>query len=304
MPPHTPAKRLEVKALRDLGKVASFVWSHPANQGRRAGALAKAVGWQIYKRVARRTLDVSVYGGYKLRLYPDSTSASGVLYAGGYADWAEMSFLRHYLRPGDGFVDVGANMGVYTVLAASRVGPTGRVATFEPGPVSLRRLRENVELNGLQNVDVHPVAVSDRAGTVSFDAAGGTTGHLAVDGKGAVETRSVRLDEVLGGGRWAAGKMDIEGAEPLALRGAERLLAEANPPVWVVEVNGCLRRYGFSEAELWSWLAERGWDVCLYDPERRVLRDCPRPSSEYHNIFAVARAAREEVAARLRSSRD
>jgi FkbM family methyltransferase len=291
-----------VKVFRHLGSVASFVWNHPANRGRRGRALARAAGWQLYKRATGRTLDVGVYDGYKLRCYRDSTSASGVIYAAGYPDWIEMSFLRHYLRPGDGFVDVGANIGVYTILAASRVGPTGRVASFEPGPETLRRLRGNVELNGLKNVEVHPVAVSDRAGTVSFDLAGGTTGHLA-RGKGAasaVEMETVRLDDVLRGGGWAAGKMDIEGAEPLALRGAERLLGEMSPPVWLLEVNGLLRRYGFTEAELWGWLAERGWDVCLYDLEQRVLRDCPRPSSEYHNVFAIARGAREEVAARLR----
>ncbi|CAA9352054.1 MAG: hypothetical protein AVDCRST_MAG68-3732 [uncultured Gemmatimonadetes bacterium] len=290
-----------MKLFRQLGAVARFVWTHPANRGRRARAMARAAGWQLYKRVARRPLDVPVYGGLTLRCHADSSSSSLALYAAGYPEWEEMSFVRDYLAPGDGFVDVGANVGVYALLAASRVGPTGRVVCFEPGRQPLRRLRENLELNGLDNVEVLPFAVSDRAGTIRFDTAAGTTGHMASGGGATEEATSVRLDDVLPEGAWAMGKMDIEGAEPLALRGAERHLAEMNPPVWLVEVNGCLRRYGFTEAQLWAWLGERGWDVCLYDPAARALRDCPTPSSRYQNILAVARGARGRVEARLKT---
>lgn len=283
--------------------MAAYIWNHPANEGRRASRIARAAGWQVYKRVTGRALDLPLYNGLKLRCYAGSSSASAALYAAGYPDWDEMSFVRDYLRPGDGFVDVGANIGVYTLLAASRVGPQGRVASFEPGPSTLVRLRENIALNGLRNVEVHPYAVSDRSGTVSFDAGASTTARLVSDGAaapGVTEVKSVRLDDALPAGPWSLGKMDIEGAEPLALQGAERLLAEMNPPVWLMEVNGCLHRYGFSEAGLWSWLGERGWDVVLYDPANRVLRDCPEPSSSYGNVIAVAREARQRVSARVR----
>ena len=289
--------------INRVASVLAYVWHHPANAQNRLKAVARAGAWQTYKRLTGRSIDVSVYGGYRLRCYPDSTSASAALYTGGYPDWKEMLFVKHYLRPGDGFVDVGANVGVYTLLAASIVGPSGQVASFEPGGEALRRLKENVSLNRLSNVDVHPSAVSDRAGPVGFSSSGGTTGHLVTEeGADASVTGalSVRLDDVLTGGGWSLGKMDIEGAEPLALRGAERLLSERTPPVWLLEVNGCLRRYGVTEAELWDWLDQRGWDVCLYDPDRRILTGCGRPSSEYLNVIAVARAARAEVKARLR----
>lgn len=291
--------------LRRLSSVVAYIWKHPANEGVRARRLVRAAGWQIYKRVTGRAHDVPLYGGIKLRCYPGSPSASAALYSGGYPDWAEMTFMRHYLRPGDGFVDVGANIGVYTLLAASLVGPRGRVASFEPGPTTVARLRENVQLNGLGIVQVYPHAVADRAGTVRFDASTSTTARVVADGAAApaaVEVPSVRLDDVLVGGSWAMGKMDIEGAEPLALRGAERLLGEMNPPVWLLEVNGLLRRYGSSEAELWAWLSERGWDLVVYDPARRLLCDCEEPSVGHGNVIAVARAARERVSARLREA--
>ncbi len=288
------------EAVRRLGSLAGFVWSHPANRGRRLRALARAAGWQLRKRMTRRALDVRVYGGLTLRCYHDSTPASGVIYAAGYPDWAEMSFLSHLLRPGDGFVDVGANIGVYTLLAASRVGREGRLACFEPGALALLRLRENLSLNGIHNAEVFPAAALHRAGTVRFDEAGSTTGHVVADAEAAgVEVPCVRLDDVLAGGSRAAGKMDVEGAEPLALRGAERLLAEMNPPVWLLEVNGVLRRYGFTKTHLWGWLAARAWDVCVYDPARRLLLDCPDPRSRHRNVLAVARGARPALGARL-----
>jgi len=295
---------MSASALKHVVSVLRYVWNHPANEGGRARALARALSWQFYKRATARTLDISLYGDYKLRCYPDSTAASAALYAAGYPDWSEMAFIQHYLRTGDGFVDVGANVGVYTLLAASLVGPDGRVASFEPEPKALKRLRENISLNRLNNVEVHPFAVSDKSGTISFDPAAGTTGHMVEgeqDRPGALQASSVRLDDVLPGDGWSMGKMDIEGAEPLALRGAERLLAEMNPPVWLLEVNGCLKRYGFTEEQLWGWLDERQWDVYLYEPAQRRLQPCTTPSSKHHNVLVVARGAFDRVSARVRN---
>ena len=70
----------------------------------------------------------------KIRCYPNSSSASKIIYFSAFPDFYEMGFMKDYLRPGDNFIDGGANIGLYTILAASLVGNNGKVVAFEPSP--------------------------------------------------------------------------------------------------------------------------------------------------------------------------
>src|SRR5579871_3144648 len=91
------------------------------------------------------TFDLELRAGVQLRVYPDSELCR-LIYLGGYES-IERDFVSRYLRPGDVFVDVGANVGLYTVLASKMVGDTGSVHSFEPCSKTFRRLEENVRLN-------------------------------------------------------------------------------------------------------------------------------------------------------------
>lgn len=285
--------------------VLCYIWSHPANRGRRVRAIARSVGWQLRKRLLPGPLDIKVFGGLTLRCYSDSPSASLVIYCDESPDYHEMNFMRRYLRPGDAVVDVGANIGVYTLLAASLVGSTGRVLAFEPGPEANRRLTENLRINDLNNVKVYAYALGDCVGVVDFLSKCDTTNRMqtAADaGKSVISVPLVRLDDVVELD-CALGKMDIEGAEPLALRGAERLLQRANPPVWLLELNGALRAFGFTEAMLSDWLFQQGYDLGLYDADRQEFNfSQSRPWELSSNVFAVARDRRQQVAHRCSAS--
>ncbi len=270
--------------------------------------MARAAAWQVSKRVTARAWDVRLHGGMRLRCYPDSTCASSVLYAGGLPEFDEMRFLLHYLRPGDAFLDVGANIGLYTLLACAIVGLEGSVDALEPSPREAARLRENLALNGISGVRVHEIAAASQAGIVQLapgrDPAAGLdqTWHLVIDRdapEGSCGVRAARLDDLFAGRRYALGKMDIEGAEPMALAGAESMLAQANPPVWLVEVNGLLRGYGHSEAGLCRSMAERGYEPALYDSDSRRLRFEEEPWRARPNVFFVARGRVREVEERL-----
>jgi FkbM family methyltransferase len=282
-------------------QLARFIWTHPANRGRRIASLARACRWQVRKRTTGRAMDVDL-ARLRLRCYPDSTSASLALYCSGRPDYHEMGFLEHYLRPGDGFIDVGANVGLYTLLAAARVGAEGTVEAFEPGDPARARLLENLARNGIADrVRVHDAAAGAEAGTVRFLPGRDTTGRILTpdESHAAVEVDCVRLDDALPGRSFALGKMDIEGAEPLALAGAERRLAAGDPPVWILELNGCLRDFGSTEQGFADWLAERGYDLALYDADRRTLTFSEQPWRERGNVLAVARNAHDWLAARV-----
>lgn len=287
-----------------MSRAVTFVkslWSHPANRGGRVRALARAAVWQAYKRLTGRHYDLRLANGLRLRCYPDSTAASSVIYFGGRQDYAEHAFLDRYLRPGDRVLDIGANVGTYTLALAGRVGPAGHVDAFEPCGRTLDRLRENVALNGLTNVTVHAFALGDVNGKVRFTTGLDVTNHIAAGGDeaGSAEVDCRRLDDVTAG-PYSFAKMDVEGAEPLVFAGAPRLLASGDPPVWQLEFRGSERETLASPQEFAGWLHDRGYDLAVYDPEAgRLVWDEPAWRDAY-NVFAVARARRGEVEARLK----
>ena len=131
--------------------------------------------------------------------------------------------------------DVGANVGFYTLLAAELVGPGGSVIAFEPLPRNLGYLRRHVQLNRLQHVRIMDAAVSDRQGEAFFEPEQSPSmGHLAA--QGSIRVRTVTLDGLLA----AEGmplpnviKIDVEGAEEAVLAGAERLLGEGHPLIFL-----------------------------------------------------------------------
>lgn len=142
---------------------------------------------------------------------------------------AVIGAIRERLKAGDTFVDAGANIGFYTVMAAHIVGPSGRVVAFEMMPDTAAVLRRHVELNGLANVTIVERALADVADeTVEAHVEEGKFGQASISaGKPGrlISVRTTTLDEVLGEtGEIAVLKMDIEGAEAPALRGADKTL--------------------------------------------------------------------------------
>ena len=245
--------------IREAAGLLRFVLSHPANRGRSLSALARFLGWQTWKRLARRPRDLLFEDGYRLRAWPDSTVASLMIYCRGRPDWDEARFLLHFLRPGDGFVDVGAHIGTYSLLAAACVGPTGWVEAFEPSPDSIERFRCNLRLNDFPWVKLHEAAVGQGSGTVRFTTGLKPMNQIANrEETASIEVRQVKLDDILADRGPAVAKLDIEGAEPLALAGWEQSLRQGSPVALLIEVNEGIRRFGFHESELAKWLAERG----------------------------------------------
>lgn len=153
--------------------------------------------------------------------------------------------LARELKPGDIFYDIGANAGFFSLMASNCVGPAGRVFAFEPLPENVRSIRSQVELNAVANVTVVQAAVSNREGTVEFSNGQDTsTAHIKgvraeKDDAPAFSVRAVALDQF---SRETSVpdfmKMDIEGAELMALKGACRLLGSAHPPKILIEFHG------------------------------------------------------------------
>ncbi len=138
------------------------------------------------------------------------------------------------LKPGSVFYDVGANVGLYSLLAA-RAGPAGKTYAFEPLPKNAWYLRRHLELNGIHSVKLFELAISDRVGTDHFYETGDRAmGHLAADGSPPVRTETLdsllKKEEILPPDYL---KLDIEGAELRALQGARECIQRHRPVIFL-----------------------------------------------------------------------
>lgn len=159
----------------------------------------------------------------------------------GMYEYAVTSIVRRYLKPGDAFVDVGANIGYYSIIAGQMVGPAGRVLAFEPSPRIRARLERNIALNGFTHVSVRAEAVGRVDGEVRLIEPNGQDNDglafVDADAKGGLAVRSIRLDDLFPETEAPPSllKVDVEGGEPDVFAGAQRLFARDDAPSIVFE---------------------------------------------------------------------
>jgi FkbM family methyltransferase len=278
------------------------ILSHPGNRGRRPAAIWSALQWFAQVHVWRQPDTTKSYHGVRLRRYPDSQGARSLAYYGTYPIYDPMKFCDRFLRQGDAFLDIGANIGLFTCLAAAIVGESGRVDCFEASSKNFKRLKENIALNGWSHVYAQHLALGPEEGQISFTADADEIGHvlsIAVTSAGQTEEVSVdALDNVFAADdpAYILGKIDIEGYELPCLRGAVRHLEKMNPPIWFFEANGASRRYGISEHELFAFFRSRGFRLGTYDATAHRL---DFGANLWDDVIAVSARGEALIAERL-----
>ena len=183
--------------------------------------------------------------------------------------------IRCRLMAGQVFVDGGANIGLFTLYGALSVGASGRVVAFESAPGAIRALTENVQLNGFQWVEIATDALSDRAGRQEFLDLGQASGFSSFAPKQVGGTRitvdTVRLDDAVPNPEMVGlVKLDLEGAEVAALRGAPRLLAAGAPFLVEIEEEH-LQRQGATAGEVYEMFRSSGYHWRELPPGPNVL---------------------------------
>lgn len=147
------------------------------------------------------------------------------LWANGvYEPWTT-DLVKRELKRGNVFVDVGANIGYFTVMASKLVGERGRVYAFEPNPLSFEILKRNVESNGLPNVTIEQKAVANFSGRIELWSNEGNAYAWKEGERISFSVDSVSLDDYFHGQHIDLMKMDIDGGETMALDGASQLLS-------------------------------------------------------------------------------
>ena len=157
-------------------RTINFLLNHPLSSRNKPKAFQRFLSWQIKSRLTRKPSKYRFVNGSHLLVYPGMTGATGNVYAGLH-EFYDMGFVLHALRKSDVFVDVGANVGSYTVIASAAVG--AECISIEPVPSTFSHLLENVKLNSLeQKVDCLNIGVGEESGTLRFSADEDTKNHV------------------------------------------------------------------------------------------------------------------------------
>ncbi len=252
--------------IRSALRTWRFIRSHPIGSRSMRASLSRWIRWQVVSRTLPYPIVTPFANGTSLIVEPGMTGATGNVYVGLH-EFADMALLLHFLRPDDLFVDIGANVGSYTVLASGAIG--ARTVSFEPVPATFKRLERNIRYNQLDTkVEAHCMAVGAAPGEIVFTADTDTTNQVAPPNyRGAtIRVPVSSADDLLRSHLnhtaqiW---KVDVEGYETEVLRGAEQSLA--NPLLKVVLLEG-------GSAEIVSTMQRHGFQRASYEAFTRTLQ--------------------------------
>lgn len=252
-------------------KTMTFLLAHPACRNKILSAVSRFLRWQIATRLMPFPIAIPFVNGMYLVATRGMTGATGNWYCGLH-EYEDMSFVLDVLAPEEVFADVGANVGSYSILAAS-IG--AKVYAFEPIPATFNVLRRNVRFNCL---DDQVVCVQSAVGaTVSelvFSAELDTTNHVIAGDEsvdGALACPVTTLDSSLIDECVAMVKIDVEGFERAVIAGAENTLMSSSLFAVILELNGSGMRYGSADSDLHDIMVAKGFVPCRYLPDEKQL---------------------------------
>lgn len=217
---------------------------------------------------------------------------------------AESELVHSYLRKGDVFIDVGANIGYYSLIASEAVGQETRVHAIEPVPANAQALRETIALNGITNIEVRQVAAGSHRGVTELHIAAEPVGNSAwASGvpsalrTGTIVVPTISIDEyaeteAISSVRLV--KIDVEGFEPEVLAGMKSILSRYDAPAILCEVNPfLLDRRGMDSRRITLTLADHHY-LCIHPNGRKGrFLDAGEPIGRMTNIFCTKMPAEQ-----------
>jgi FkbM family methyltransferase len=184
-------------------------------------------------------------------------------------------FVSH-LREGMTVMDVGANLGLYSLLISRAIGPSGKVYAFEPVPEIFARLKEHIALNNATNVIPVPIALSDEKGKAKMSVRGGESSLFRRVSDEFVEVQVERLDDFVEREkieRVDAIKIDVEGAELKVIRGADKTIRR-DKPILMVEIQAAtLQAAGTTPEELFENIISYGYNAFVIRHGKAIPTD-------------------------------
>lgn len=259
----------------------------------------KTIEWKIVSRLKANETMTFTLPDQSLFDYPLKSAIGCCLYRNSFEE-KELKFFMSVLKPGDVFFDVGANGGLYSVIASKIVGEEGRVYAFEPGNFEIGLLTHNIQLNSCENITIVDKAVGNSTGTVDFgisdDGAMNSlrkTEHSLQSIREWKPVQMIRLDdffEQLAVKRVNFVKIDVEGAENLVFEGATKILSSGKPVTILFEGSDTTSSvFGYSVRDMITRIKALGFSVCYLDEDCNLVEtseDNPDIGKKLYNFVA------------------
>lgn len=277
-----------------------FLFQHPLGREHPVATLERFARWQFTSRIGFGPSVVPFVEDSHLLVARGMTGATGNIYVGLH-EFDDMAFVLHLLRPNDLFVDIGANIGTYTILASKVVGAS--TISVEPLPATFAHLENNIHYNRVGSlVQARNIGLADKPGKLRFSADLDTMNHIVEESYSGptVDVEVVSLDELVAQRAPLAMKVDVEGFETQVLSGGLRVLAQSTLQAIVIEVNDHQSRYVRTGKTALDMLRDAGFGSYSYDARARRLTPSATHSTYGNYVFIRDVAFVEE---RVRSSR-
>ncbi|MBL0119966.1 MAG: FkbM family methyltransferase [Saprospiraceae bacterium] len=247
-----------------------FIINHPLNKGRKISAIWNFIKWQITSRLMSYPIVYTFTQNSKLIMWNGLRGATGNLYCG-LMEFEDMGFLLHFLRPEDLFVDIGANVGVYTILASGEIG--AKSISIEPIPSTYSSLTDNININELHDrVITHNIGLGKEDSELRFTSTLDTVNHVAIkDDLNTIIVSVTSLDKLLGDKMPVLIKIDVEGFETEVINGSKTTLDNINLKAIIIELNNSGERYGYKDQDIHQELLRNGFIPFYYDPKKKKL---------------------------------
>ncbi len=270
------------------------VYRHPLNADGRLSGIGRVLRWQIAARLLPGSaVAIPFTDRARLLVSRGMYGATQNVYCG-LNDFEDMSFLIHYLRPADVFIDVGANIGAYTVLASAAAG--AKTYAFEPSLAAILALRSNIAINHIADqVSIEPYAAGRAQGSVPISSDGPSAmHHIEHDSSSStslVEMRTIDSYDL----NPAIIKIDVEGYEAEVLAGAMETASRPELVAIITENSDESAKYGDGVLSVASFMTRYGFTAVTYDPWQRMISPKNKRSDNTLYVRDVAKA-RQRVA--------
>lgn len=247
---------------------------HPFNKNRKIKSLLIFFKWQLVSRIWDNLLVHQLSQKTKILVKNGLTGVTGNIYTGLF-EFEDMMFSLHLLEQGDLFIDIGANVGVYSVLLSGE--KKANSIAFEPIPDTFRILESNVKINNLENlVNLYNCGLGNEKKKVKFVSDLDVSNHVSSDqniiGENIITVDILTLND-LNISNPTLIKIDVEGFELEVLKGASKILESKGLIAIIIELNGSGEKYGIKDTDVHNYLLEFGFQPVSYNPFDRELYD-------------------------------
>ncbi len=257
--------------IKELLKITKFILTHPLIKDNKMNAIMSFIRWQTAVRLLGKKVIVPWVEDSKFITGIGEHGLTANIYTG-FMEYEDMLFLLHALQPNETFVDVGANVGSYSILASKVVKV--KSISFEPLPETVERLKDQIQINRINDsVSIINKGVGDKRGSLFFTNNRDTTNKVCLTGdtENSTKIEVTTLDDELEKNEKYFFKIDVEGFEYNVIEGGKNVLASPNTSALIIELNGSGDEFGHSNDEIHKKLISFDFKPVSYEPLSRTL---------------------------------